>query len=428
MKDNRTGLSYSRLVVCLACLFTIFISLGAALPARAVGTYELTKVADNLPRDLQSVGRLTYGNVDRLLYGEWTKIWWYEDTWAGVLHLADLRGPYNWYSGIFSVFSHGNTIYATPNSNGQGCKLEILTVDEDGNIVSTERQAFEWTHADHDSTDQGVGAKDPRNGRLILGYGNPHRESEAPDWEAGRPLAGLVMEYGQPTPDQWDCWTNQLEVDGATVQENIGLMPHSFVSLEDNQLLVAAHGNDGKTYFPLIQGVPWDGPTPDGPGDRAPQRQGYWSFVKHPSGADLSLSGLRDVWDPYSEGGEFNDIYFVFGGDVLPSYFKRSDPSTRYACRVFHSDGQGGWSEAGWTEGETQAGAVHPVSNKPIVVASLGSQGMGVYEAAWDDDGRLALYRVATVDDSGHRALLVHAYKDSVFIATGGNLYRLQAK
>ena len=128
-----------------------------SLPAMAVNSYQVEKIAGDLPRGLQSVGRITHGNVDRLLFGETSSIYMYGEGWATVGHLADLRGPYNPYSGILSVFTDGGTIYATSYSRGQGLKVDALTMDENGVITSTKQTAFEWTLADHDLTDKGIG-------------------------------------------------------------------------------------------------------------------------------------------------------------------------------------------------------------------------------------------------------------------------------
>jgi hypothetical protein len=155
--------------------------------------------------------------------------------------------------------------------------------------------------------------------------------------------------------------------------------------------------------------------------------QGYWSLTTDSNGDALVVSEQRNIWDPYTSGGDLNDIYFLFGGEANPSFFYKSDPSTRHHVAIYEPDGAGGWNQVADAKGKVQAAAVHPRSNKVILVAGMSGRGMGVYEATWTGGG-VALYQIAALADSGSYSLLVHAYRDYVYIFSGGNVYRVSGE
>ena len=406
-------------------LAALALGLGGALPAAGAGdphqvnSYALTQVMDSSPRVVFSLGRLFYGYRDDLLLGtSWglSKL-----TGQGQIeHFADLNGPGGRYHAVTSIFDTGPFIEVAVNSNGQGCRHEVFYVDESGGIKDHTSHSYEWTHADHDMADQGMGWLCPRTGRKFLGYGNPSYVADWPPAEEGQHLKGLLMEYNGPDPGVWGSWTNQLCIPGAASSaEMVGLTPRGLVVLDDGQVLVSTWGSNGGTYLALIQSKPWDGPLLPNAGSRAPQKQGYWSLASHPAtGQPLRFGGDQRVYDPYVEGGDFNQFIFLVG-DQRPWYSRRDDPTGFWQAGVYKGDGAGGWVEAEAMDGGFFAFTVHPVTGRPLIASGM-SFGVGIYEAALTEGGGVAFYEVAWMDVRGELVLGGHAAGQSAYFVLGG--------
>ena len=397
-----------------------------------IGAYQAAEKANDLPSELASMGRLDYGNVDQLLFGSRSQVVKYSPE-GGTQHftwIAGVSGDFNWLS---SIFGNGPTVEVAVDSGGQGCRHEELWVDENGNLTNQHQYSYEWSHADHDATDQGVGYLCPRTGRKFLGYGNPYYIADYPPSDEGMHMKGLVLEYNGPTAGVWDSWTNQLAIPGHTAEDLVGIQPKSFVVLDDGRVLLSGYGSDGGTYFPILESRPWDGALVPNADRRAPQKQGYWELAKHGGDGDpIVVGGIHYLWDPYVEGGDFNDIIFLMG-DLKPWYSYRDNPTGFWQCKVFASDGAGGYTEVDSLPGQVYGWAVHPLSKKPIIAVLEGD--ITFYEAVLDpaDWKTVNLYPVAFMDTSGLAGpILGHTYRDGAYFATGGSrgggmLYKLEA-
>lgn len=405
-----------------AMLLVAGLGVGAA-GAAEVNSFSATLLSDNLSREIGSMARLTYGNVDELLLGEVSRILRYNTTTRGVSVLSDLRGPYGSYGKILGLITNGNVISATPFAQGQGCRLETLTVDENGRIISTGENNFEWSHSDHDRSDYGYAGISYRSGRQFLGYGSLKSRSDYPPWEEGQPMKGLVMEYGNPTVGAWDSWTNQLCIPASVPHNTIGLLAQSFVALDDGRVLIGAASTNGKTYFPILESRAWDGPTPDNPDRRGPQRQGYWEFAKHPDGGNLNVGGHRKLVDPFVNNGLFNDYIFLVGDSNQVLFSHRSNPTHFLVARVFHNEG-GNWAEQAALPGNQAAMTIHMPTRLPVLACN--GDAMHFYQVAFDEHSLPALYRVATAGPGGSWSVYAQHYKDEAYFYTEGRLFQLK--
>ena len=411
---------------------------GAANPS-TINEYEVLEVANNLPKDMFSMGRLVTDNVDELLFGASSAVYKWSVQAGGTKLVATVRGPSGNYRSITSIFVTNNLIETTADSGGQGCRHDEIQVNGWGDFTGWNQHAYEWTHADHDMQDQGVGYRCPRTGRKLMGFGNPFYMSDYPHWEEHQHMKGMVMEYDGPHEGAWDTWTNQLFVPDSNIAgpaSLIGLTPRSFVVLDDGKVLVTAYGSNGGTYFPILESRTWDQATPPNADRRAPQKQGYWELAKHPdSGQFTIMGGEQRVWDPYIEGGPFNNYIFLLG-DKKPWYSLRSDPTGFWQARVFKNI-NGQYQEVDEMNGAYVGAAVNPDTKRPIIASGL-TNGLAFYEARIDpNDGRsIQLYEVGWVNTSGHHSVVGQTYTDGAYFAHGrhdnqgggGMLFAVKAK
>ncbi|MGD8560902.1 MAG: hypothetical protein PVG03_00135 [Desulfarculaceae bacterium] len=384
-------------------------------------------VANDVPDGLYNIARLNYGNRDQLIIATGSDLYFWDDGGGGVGYLYKVAGPYHDYRGLNGLYVKVNMIHVAPKSYGQGSKHHVLYVDENGTVTLQERFGYEFSHTDHDRSDWGSAQLCPRTGREFLGYGSLNARSEWPQDEIGHPMKGSVMEYNGPTPGQWDTWTNQLYIGASNPHDAIGIFATSFVVLDDGRVLVTGKGNDNFTYFILLESRAWDQGLDYKPdGRRAPGKQGYWSFAQQPGGGNLAMYGERKAWDPFVDGGNFNDVIFLFGADGQPWFSYRNDPTNFMPVTLHKRDGSGNYYQVGSLEGAEFGYAVHPVTKSPIVASGNGSS-IGFYEAI-KEGGTVHLYEIGSVGFNGSGILRGVTYKNGAFFGSNGNLFRVNAQ
>jgi hypothetical protein len=409
---------------CLLVAFLLAAGMGLTTAQAAnVHSFSATLLSDNLSKEIGCLARLTYGNVDELLMGEVSKIQRYNTTSREISTFADFNGPYGRFGKTLGMFTNGNMITVTPFAQGQGCRLQMFGVDENGKVIYSGTNNFEWSHSDHDRSDYGYCGISYRTGRQFLGYGSLHSRSDYPPSEEGQPMKGLVMEYGNPTPDHWDSWTNQLCIPASKPHDTIGLIARSFVALDNGHVLIGAASTDGRTYFPVIESRNWDGSTPPNPDRRGPQKQGYWYLAQHPDGGNLYVPGHRKLVDPYVNKGEFNDFIFLISGSNQVLYSFRSNPTNFLVARVFHNEG-GNWVEQGALPGGKADMSIHMPTRLPVLACN--GDAMHFYQVARDKNNLPALYRVATAGPGGSWEVYAQHYKDEVYFYTEGRMFQLK--
>ncbi len=372
---------------------------------------EVVEADDRLPRAVTCMGRLTHGFHDKLILGfnyrEWTDgenpIYQFDKNVGRPQPFNAVRGPHHGYEIIADIFTQGPKIYVVPESMGQGCKLDVLTVNEHSEIIGHHQRSFEFSHADHDEIDWGAGGICPRTGRMILGYGNTQRKITAgrPD-EVGHHMKGLLMEWGRPTPGEWDSWTNQLPG-----------YPRSWVVLDNGHILVACIGQ-GWTELVEVDSRPWDRGLEPNAGRRAPRKQGYWRTLKR------RINAWATIWDPYVEGGEFNDIYFAFSeANRKPWWAYRHNPTDLRPVIVRHQGGV----DIPDMPGNFFAGCIHPETKRPVIANGLGF--LVFYEAFWEG-GRVVMQEVRNAGQLGDPRVGAGgwnlngiAYKNAAYFCTG---------
>lgn len=413
----------TRVLSFLIAALLLVSGLGVTAAQADVNAYSAAMLSDNLSKSIGSMARLTYGNADELILGDASRILRYNTTTGANSVLVAFDGPWGNYGSTLGLYTDGAVINATPFARGQGCRLHMFTVDENGAVVSEYTDHFEWSHSDHDRSDYGYAGISYRTGRQFLGYGSLKSRSDYPPSEEGQPMKGLVMEYGNPTPGAWDSWTNQLCIPARSPHDTIGLLAETFVALDNGHVLVGATATDGKTYFPVIESKPWDGPTPPNADRRGPQKQGYWHLAQHPEGGNLSVGGHRKLVDPYVNRGEFNDYIFLVSGSDQVLFSHRSTPTDFLRARIFHNEG-GNWAEQAALPGSKAAMTVHIVHRRPVLACN--GDAMHFYEVGWDDNHLPALYRVATAGPGGDWPIYAQGYKDEAYFYTEGRIFQLK--
>jgi hypothetical protein len=422
-RDKQKNHKFRMLSFLLAALLLV-VGLGVtAAGAANVHSFSAALLSDNLSKEIGCLARLTYGNVDELLMGEVSKIQRYNTSTREISTFANFHGPYGRFGKTLGMFTNGNMITITPFAGGQGCRLQMFGVDENGKVIYSGTNNFEWSHSDHDRSDYGYAGISYRTGRQFLGYGSLKSRSDYPPREEGQPMKGLVMEYGNPTPGEWDSWTNQLCIPASVPHNTIGLLAETFVVLDNGQVMIGATSTNGKTYFPILDSKPWDGPTPDNPDRRGPQRQGYWSLAQHPNGGDLNVGGHRKLVDPFVNNGEFNDYIFLVSGSHEVLFAHRSTPTDFLRARIFHNVG-GNWAEQGQLPGSQAAMSIHMPTRLPVLACN--GDAMHFYQVARDENNLPALYRVATAGPGGSWAVYAQHFKDEVYFYTEGRMFQLK--
>lgn len=394
-----------------------------AAQAADVHGYSAAMLSSNLPTSIGSMARLTYGNIDELILGADSKILKYNTSTGANSVLVGFRGPFGNYGSTLGLYTNGNVINATPFARGQGCRVHMITVDENGGVISEYGDHFEWSHSDHDRSDYGYAGISYRTGRQFLGFGSLKSRSDYPPSEEGQPMKGLVMEYGNPKGGAWDSWTNQLCIPARNPHDTVGLLAETFVVLDNGHVLIGATSTRGQTFFPIIESKAWDGPTPPNADRRGPQKQGYWHLAQHPEGGNLAVDGFRKLVDPFVNRGEFNDYIFLVSGSDQVLYSHRSNPTEFLRARIFHNEG-GNWAEQGGLPGSQAAMTVHMGTRRPVLACN--GDAMHFYEVAYDDNNLPALYRVGTAGPGGTWAVHGQGFKDEAYFYTEGRIFQLK--